>query len=116
MENPGKNFREKLKWEFIFFLARRLPDCKTITPMLSESLDRKLSLREKTVMRLHLFTCAACQNYVKQIKFIREALQLREERFAREANSQNGAESSVPRLRKEARERMKNALKEASGK
>jgi anti-sigma factor RsiW len=110
MKNPGKNFREKLKWGFVFFLARRLPDCKTITQTLSASLDRELSLREKIVTRLHLFTCAACQNYVKQINFMREAFQIREETFSSERNA------FAPRLSTDAKERMKNALKQASGK
>ena len=29
----------KIKWQFILFLARRLPDCKTITPTLGEMND-----------------------------------------------------------------------------
>ena len=60
----------KLKWQLIVFLARRLPDCKTITPTLSESIDRKLGLRERIVTRLHLFTCEACVRYVEQIRFL----------------------------------------------
>lgn len=108
MENPGKTFFEKLKWEFIFFLARRLPDCRTITPMFSQSLDRELTLREKIVMKLHLFTCDACKKYVHQIKFMHEAFQEQEKMFA-ELES-----PAAPKLNLDARERMKAALRAAN--
>lgn len=104
MENPGKNFREKLKWSFIFWLARRLPDCQTLTPTFSESLDRDLTLREKIVMKLHLFTCEACKNYVNQLKFMREAFHVKEKFFA-------STEEPAPQLSFDARERMKSALR-----
>lgn len=110
MENPGKNWREKLHWEFIFWLARRLPDCREITPTLSQSLDRKLSVREKITIRLHLYTCGACRNYVSQIKFMGEAFKIREIYFARVAEELATAST----LTIEARERMKAALRAAS--
>lgn len=98
---------EKIKWKFIFWLARRLPDCKTITPTLGESLDRKLSLREKIQMRLHLFTCDACARYLKQIEFLREAVQAQNEKLIEEDSSVN--------LSLAAKERLKNALKSSTG-
>ena len=60
----------KLKWQIILFLARRLPDCKTITPTFSASIDRPLTLKERVLTRLHLFTCEACVRYLEQIRFI----------------------------------------------
>lgn len=94
---------QNLKKRFIFWLARRLPDCKSLTPLFSESLDRRTTLREKIVMRLHLFTCSACQNYVSNLEFMREVFQEQEKRFA---------EDKIPvSLSSEARERIKNALK-----
>ena len=98
---------EKIKWAFIFWLARRLPDCKTITWTLGESLDRKLSLRERIQMRLHLFTCAACARYLKQIEFLREAVQAQNEKLIEEDSSVN--------LSFAAKERLKNALKSSTG-
>jgi hypothetical protein len=96
---------EKLKWAFIFWLARRLPDCKTMTPILGESLDRKLSLREKLTSKLHLFTCQACANYLKQVKFLREAIHIQEKIFTKEKDF------SDSKMSIEAKERIKNALK-----
>jgi len=64
----------KLKWQIILFLARRLPDCKAITPTFSASIDRPLTLKERVLTRLHLFTCEACVRYLEQIRFIHNFL------------------------------------------
>lgn len=100
----GQTSREKLRWRLIFFLARRLPDCKTITPTLGEMNDRELSLRERVTVRLHLFTCEACQRYVEQIRFLHEAL-LRRERLI-----EASAQSSDAALSSDAKERIRKAL------
>lgn len=89
----------KLKWQLILFLARRLPNCKTITPTLSESIDRKLSLKERIVVRLHLFTCEACVRYLEQIRLLHELIHKHQP--AREAASS---------LNEASKERMKAAL------
>lgn len=68
----------KLKWQLILFLARRLPDCKTITPTFSASLDRKLTLKESIVTRLHLFTCEACVRYLEQIRMLHDLFHSRD--------------------------------------
>ncbi|HEX8288867.1 MAG TPA: zf-HC2 domain-containing protein [Pyrinomonadaceae bacterium] len=93
---------------FIFWLARRLPDCKTITPTLGESLDRKLSLREKIQMRLHLFTCDACARYLKQVKFLSNAVQAQNEKLIEEENPSINLSLAT-------KERLKNALKSSTG-
>jgi len=41
---------------------------------MSESLERRLSIREWLVLRLHLLVCAWCARYLKQIKFFRIVL------------------------------------------
>lgn len=69
---------EKLKWQLILFLARRLPDCKTITPVFSASIDRKLTFKERIVTRLHLFTCEACVRYLEQIRLLHDLLHARD--------------------------------------
>ncbi len=65
-----QTFGGKLKWQLILFLARRLPDCKTLTPTFSASIDRPLTIKEKFVTKLHLFTCEACTLYLEQIRLI----------------------------------------------
>ena len=100
----GQTLREKLRWRLIFFLARRLPDCKAITPTLGEMNDRDLSFRERIVVRLHLFTCEACRRYVEQIKFLHEAL------LERERLIEAAAEASGTALSDDAKERIRRVL------
>lgn len=102
-----KNFYKKIKLAFIYWLARRLPDCKTITPTLGESLDRRLSLREKTVMKLHLWTCSKCSRYLEQVKFLSKAMHKHEERLTEKENPS-------ARMSSEAKERLRNALRSAT--
>lgn len=102
------NFFKRIKRAFKFWLARRLPDCKTMTPTISESLDRKLFASEKIVMRLHFFTCSFCTRYLKQIEFLSEAMHKHEERLTETANS-----TSV-KMSREAKEKLKKALKSAA--
>ena len=100
----GQTLREKLRWQLIFFLARRLPDCKTITPTLGEINDRALSLRERITVKLHLFTCDACRRYSEQVRFLHDALHHRE--FMIEA----AAETSGAALSSEAKDRIRKVL------
>lgn len=90
----------KLKWQLILFLARRLPDCKTITPTLSESIDRKLTFKERIITRLHLFTCEACVQYVQQIRILHDIIH----------THQTELERANPSLAPSAKERMKVLL------
>jgi hypothetical protein len=39
--------------------------------LMSESLERRLSIRERLGLRLHLFVCAWCARYLNQIKSLR---------------------------------------------
>lgn len=48
-------------------------NCKQNTELLSQSLDRQITLREKMAMRMHLMMCSGCRNFEKQLAFIRKA-------------------------------------------
>lgn len=104
----GSNLLGKLKWQFILVLARRLPDCKTITPVIGESLDKRLPLRQRIVIRLHLFTCEACARYLEQIEFLRAAAHRHEEMLETAAADSNAAMSS------DAKERLRSRLAAAT--
>jgi hypothetical protein len=45
-----------------------------MVPLMSESMDRSLGLWEWLRLRLHLFVCAWCTRYLKQIRLIRQVL------------------------------------------
>lgn len=95
--------RKKIKRHFFFLIWKILPSCKDYVPVLSESLDRELSLYKKIIVKLHLATCPACVRYLKQIKFVREASRRCDKNILE-------AETNV-RLSDDTRERMKNILK-----
>jgi hypothetical protein len=101
-----KSIGQRLKWQVILFLARRLPPCQVLLPLFSESRERPLTIREKVLMKLHFFTCEACRLYVKQIERMSEIVKSKEE--------EQIATESTDRLSSDARERIKAAVKAAS--
>lgn len=48
-------------------------NCKENSELLSQALDRPVTLRERLAMRLHLMMCRGCRNFEKQLAFIRRA-------------------------------------------
>ena len=48
-------------------------NCKEATRLISEGLDRKLSLVQRTALRLHLVVCDACTRVLAQYRFLRRA-------------------------------------------
>lgn len=96
---------QKLKWQLILWLARRLPDCKRMTRSLGESLDREPTWREQLVMKLHLFTCEACGRYLEQIEFLKNAM------HAHGSGPEAEQETTGVKLSRESKERIKSALR-----
>ncbi|MGB7201121.1 MAG: zf-HC2 domain-containing protein [Pyrinomonadaceae bacterium] len=96
-ESPNNLFN-RLIW-------RLLPDCKKIVALASQSLDRKLSMRERITMKLHLITCAGCLRFFKQSKFLSRAMSEYYERCSVDESEINVSE--------EARERLKAAVNRA---
>lgn len=47
--------------------------CKSAAELISNKLDRPLSLRERINLKMHLFICTLCRRYAKQIQFIHNA-------------------------------------------
>ncbi len=48
-------------------------NCKQASELLSQVLDRDMTLREKILLRLHLLICHGCSNFSKQIQVMRKA-------------------------------------------
>jgi hypothetical protein len=96
----AQTLREKLKMRAVFWLARRLPACRELAPLMSQSLERPLSWRESVTLKLHFLTCSLCARYMEQLGFLREAVQLKTKQ-----NEDNG-----PKLPDEARARLQRAL------
>lgn len=47
--------------------------CRQATELLSQELDRPLSLPERIGLRLHVLICHGCSNYRRQLRVLREA-------------------------------------------
>jgi hypothetical protein len=63
-----------IKQRVIRGLTRKLIRCQQAVPWISQSLDRELPLRQRVLLRLHLFTCQLCVRYGLQLQFLRDAL------------------------------------------
>lgn len=50
------------------------PTCREVHRLVSEQLDRDLSLVEKTRLHLHMMMCVACTNFSGQMQLIRRAM------------------------------------------
>lgn len=72
---------------------------------MSESLERRLGLVERTKLRLHLLVCAWCARYLKQIKLLRQAV----------SQSELSADDNASplKLTDEARQRISESLRNA---
>lgn len=48
--------------------------CKEVTRLISQGLDRDLSLGERTMLRFHLAICGGCRNVNRQLALLRNAV------------------------------------------
>ena len=77
-------------------------NCREVTRLVSESLDRELPLSQRIGVKMHLFMCKLCPEVRRQMLFIREAIG----RFSQEEMSPE----SDGFLSSEARDRIKLSL------
>jgi hypothetical protein len=49
-------------------------DCRQASHLLSQSMERKLSLRQRLSLRLHLMLCEACAQFSLQLETLRLAM------------------------------------------
>lgn len=47
-------------------------NCKEASQLLSQSLDRELSWRERWSLRIHLMMCEFCRRFGQQIRLVRD--------------------------------------------
>ena len=87
---------DKVKHSIRYFLLRRLPPCQQIVEQISDSMERRLTVRESINLKLHLWICAWCQWYLEHIRLIHDV-----------AHAHEPDLTSGPTLSAEARERIK---------
>lgn len=95
---------DKIKHAVRWWLLRRLPACKQIVKVISESMERKLSLRERITVKLHLWICLWCVWYLEHLNLMRDTIR------TKASQEPNLDSSSLPPLSPDARERMKVRL------
>lgn len=95
---------DKIKHAVRWWLLRRLPTCKQTVKMISESMERRLSLWERIAVTLHLWICLWCVWYLEQLQLMRNTMR------SKAAQEPNLDSSSLPPLSIEARERLRLRL------
>ena len=95
---------DKIKHAVRWWLLRRLPTCKQTVKVISESMERRLSLRERITVKLHLWICLWCVWYLEHLQLMRDTIR------SKASQEPNLDSSSLPPLSPEARERMKLSL------
>ena len=48
--------------------------CKEASRLMSQAMDRRLSLWQRVRLRFHLAICDACANFNRQMRFLRRAI------------------------------------------
>jgi len=85
------------------FLLHRLPACMEIVPLMSQSMERTLTFRERFVLNTHLLICAWCATYIEHLHKMRGMLR-------NEDTGEPWVPTDEPELSPDARERLKAAL------
>jgi predicted anti-sigma-YlaC factor YlaD len=49
--------------------------CKQMTCLMSQQLDRNLSVSERMALRFHLMMCSGCRNFEMNMMFLRRVCQ-----------------------------------------
>ena len=93
---------ENLKHAVRYWLLRNIPTCQQTVETISQSMERKLTLRERVKVKLHLWICAWCQWYMEHLQVIRDASR------AQAAKAPDVMTSAT--LSNEARERIRRRL------
>lgn len=78
-----------------------MPSCKAVTELASRSLETELAWREKLLMKLHLWSCVACNRYLSQLKFMKKVFAVQKD---------NLEQKPVPVLSSDAIKRLKDKI------
>ncbi len=79
--------------------------CREVSKLVSESMERRLPLRYRMELWMHLALCRLCAGFARQARFLRRAAQEEPARLVGDTSSPQTT------LTPEARERIKAALR-----
>ena len=110
MPNPRppddtSTFQEHRSWlqlQIVLLICRFTPSCPEVVRILSQGMDKKLSLGTRIKVRVHFLMCSFCERYMKQLNYMRQV--------AREFPEKIGDVSNAT-LPTDAKERMKESLR-----
>jgi len=88
-------------------LLGRFVHCEKAIFLISKSLDKKLSLYERTILRWHVSVCKTCSEYQQELELIHGLL-----RVHHPGVEEPGDANLSARLSDEARQRIKKLLAE----
>ena len=81
-------------------------DCKKVSMMVSESMDRNLPIHQRLLIATHLLMCKYCHRFKKQLQVLRHAVGLED--------IHEDVLDRFPSLSKETREQIKQAMRDFS--
>lgn len=67
---------QRISHRMMRLMARVMPSCQEISEMVSASMDRELPLRKRIAIRMHVYMCALCRRYEKQLHLLRKGFRL----------------------------------------
>jgi len=73
----------------------KLLNCKQTSQLVSQSLDRRLSLRERIAVRVHLCICKYCRRFSRQLSAIRISLRRMTESIEQDSQLQMPSETKA---------------------
>ena len=97
--------REDLMDFMMRIMNKITPTCDVITQKISESLDHKISLRNRLKIRLHVMFCKLCRRYQRQLVAMHTLFEIRLKK------EEENTLPKAPTLTSEARERIKQNLR-----
>lgn len=62
---------QKMRYRMMRLMAQMMPSCKDVSQLVSASMDRKLPLRQRLIIRVHVLMCSLCRRYHKQLHILR---------------------------------------------
>jgi hypothetical protein len=76
-------------------------NCKDVSRLVSESMDRRLTWRQRYGIRFHLLMCRYCSRYQKQMRLLRRLLR---------QQAETPQDSSLPALDEAGKDRLRKLI------
>lgn len=103
--NDGGTTAARLPLKLRLFVKKRTLTCNDATASISASFEREPPFFKNILLRLHLLACGACARFLRQLRYLRELIRLRD-------SSAGGAAPLSASLSPAARERIKLSLRQ----